>query len=132
MVVGLCRISLAIPGNSSLKGKRSVVRRIVERARARFNASVAEVDDLDALQRTTVAFAVVTNDRVHAARMIARIARFVEGSGLAVPLERESEVMSMGGAIAPRPMIGSEGDVDASDVLDDLPDDDDDGDDADS
>jgi uncharacterized protein YlxP (DUF503 family) len=110
MVVGLCRISLAIPGNTSLKGKRSVVRRIVERARSRFNAAVAEVDDLDALQRATVGFAVVSNDRVHARRMIARVASFLEGSGLAVPLERETEVMSLGGAIAPRSMMEADAD----------------------
>jgi uncharacterized protein YlxP (DUF503 family) len=51
MVVGVCSIDLHIPGNDSLKGKRSVVRRIKERVRNTFNVSVAEVEDLDKLQR---------------------------------------------------------------------------------
>ena len=43
MVVGICRVVLALPWNDSLKGKRSVVKRILERARVRFNVAAAEV-----------------------------------------------------------------------------------------
>ena len=39
MVVGVCRIELRLAGVSSLKAKRSVVRRIVNRTMQRFNAA---------------------------------------------------------------------------------------------
>lgn len=95
-----------------------MVRRLVERARSRFNAGVAEVDDLDALQRTTVGFVVVSNSRVHATQMISRIAGFLEAMGIAVPLERESEVLSLGGAMAPRPLAEGDDSWDEDDDLD--------------
>ena len=47
MVVGTARLVLAIPSATSRKDKRSGVRRVVNRARARFNAAIAEVDDQD-------------------------------------------------------------------------------------
>ena len=62
------------------------MRRLVERPRSRFNAAVAEVDDNDVLQRATVGFAVVSTTRVHARQMIGRIAGFIEGMGLAIPV----------------------------------------------
>lgn len=101
MVVGICRISFRLPGTRSLKEKRSIVRRLVERSRSRFNAAVAEVEDNDVLQRATIGFVVVSSSRVHAQQMIGRVAGFIEGMGLAVPLDREIDIMSFGGAFAP-------------------------------
>ena len=43
MTVGLLRIRYRLPSRS-LKEKRAIIRPMVERARNRFNASVAEVD----------------------------------------------------------------------------------------
>ncbi|MEK7774061.1 MAG: DUF503 domain-containing protein, partial [Deltaproteobacteria bacterium] len=51
MVVGICRISLVIHGNASLKGKRQVLKSIIEKVRNRFNVSIAEVGDNDLWQR---------------------------------------------------------------------------------
>ena len=42
MVVGVGQILLRIPENHSLKGKRSIIRQIVERVKKQFNISIAE------------------------------------------------------------------------------------------
>jgi uncharacterized protein YlxP (DUF503 family) len=55
MVVGLCLVDIHIPENSSLKGKRQVMKRILERVKNRFNVSIAEVDDNDLWQRGKIA-----------------------------------------------------------------------------
>ncbi len=47
MVVGVGQILLRIPENHSLKGKRSVIRQIVERVKKQFNISIAEVEAQD-------------------------------------------------------------------------------------
>lgn len=76
MVVGICRIVLSLPWNDSLKGKRSVVKSILERARGRFHVAAAEVDDLDAHRRATLGFAVVSNDARHARSVIDKVVGF--------------------------------------------------------
>lgn len=65
--MAVVQASLMVPGCRSLKEKRSVVKGLVERCRARFNASVAEVGALDVLQRAELAAAFVTNDSRFAA-----------------------------------------------------------------
>ncbi|MCG3138703.1 MAG: hypothetical protein HJJLKODD_02571 [Phycisphaerae bacterium] len=62
MVIGVLRVELAIYGALSLKDKRRVVKSLKDRISARFNASVAEVEALEARQRAVVAVAVVANE----------------------------------------------------------------------
>jgi uncharacterized protein YlxP (DUF503 family) len=59
MVVGTLRLDLHLPASDSLKAKRSVLNRVKERVRTRFNASIAEVGHQDLWQRSTLAVAVV-------------------------------------------------------------------------
>lgn len=99
MFVGVCRIALHLHGNASLKGKRSVVRRIAERTRNKFNAAVAEVADNDALQRAVIGAAVVGNSAAHVDSMLGHIGSFVESLGLAAVVSRETEVIPLGGDI---------------------------------
>lgn len=62
MNVGILQVSLHVEGAGSLKEKRHVVRSLLDRVRARFNISAAEVDDLDLWQRAGLGFAAVSND----------------------------------------------------------------------
>ena len=80
MVVGICRIVLSLPWNDSLKGKRSVVKSILERARHRFHVAAAEVDDLDAHRRATLGFAVVSNEARHVESILDKLVSFVAGA----------------------------------------------------
>jgi uncharacterized protein YlxP (DUF503 family) len=59
MTVGVCTISLSIPGVRSLKEKRGVIKPLVAHVRKEFNVSVAEVDDQDLWQSATLAVAAV-------------------------------------------------------------------------
>lgn len=63
LYISLLTIELMIPWARSLKDKRSAVRGLKDRLRARFNASVAEVDHQDKWQRATLAVCVVDSDR---------------------------------------------------------------------
>ena len=51
MVVGILRLTLYLPENHSLKGKRQVLRAIKARVRTKFNVSIAESDNHDMWQR---------------------------------------------------------------------------------
>jgi uncharacterized protein len=96
VVVGVCRITFSIPGNDSLKGKRRVLRRIVDRTRNTFNAAVAEVGALDQHRTALVGFAVVSNDARHANSMLDKIGGFVSGLTEAVVMDRSIELVHMG------------------------------------
>ncbi|MBM3270290.1 MAG: DUF503 domain-containing protein [Candidatus Sericytochromatia bacterium] len=78
MVVGTALIKLHIPGASSLKDKRSVVRSVVSRLRNEFSVSVAEVGDQDKWQIATIGMAYVSNDASHANEVLDKAIDFVE------------------------------------------------------
>lgn len=80
MVVGLCRVELALPWNDSLKGKRSVVKSILERTRRRFQVAASEVADHDVHRRATLGFALVSNDVRHARSVLDKLVSFVAGA----------------------------------------------------
>lgn len=95
MTVGILRISMAVPAET-LKEKRSIVKSVIERLRNRFNASVAEIDDLDTPGRTTIAAACVSNEAKHTDRQLQAMARAVEGWRLDVEiLSIETELLSL-------------------------------------
>ena len=96
MVVGVCQISLSLPGVTSLKAKRSIVRKMLDRTANRFNVAVAEVGQQDVHRQSTLGFAVVSGDRRHANSMLDSIAEFVEGSADTVVLNRSMELVSLG------------------------------------
>jgi uncharacterized protein YlxP (DUF503 family) len=96
VVVGVCRITFSIPGNDSLKGKRRVVRRIVDRTRNHFNTAVAEVGSLDHHRQALIGFAVVSNDSRHANSMLDKIGSFVSGLTEAVVIGRDVELLHVG------------------------------------
>jgi len=77
MTVGVLRMSLRIPSRT-LKEKRAIVRPVVERLRSRFNASVAEIDALDAVGLAVIAAAVISNDPRHADEQLQAIAAAIQ------------------------------------------------------
>lgn len=109
-MVGVCRVAFSLPGNASLKGKRSVVRRIVDRTRAKFNAAVAEVDDLDSHRRAVIGVSVVSNDTRHANSMLDHISVFMSGLTEAVVTGRTLEIMHIEGEPVPLPAADLYGD----------------------
>ncbi len=84
MVVAVQTWEFALPGCSSLKEKRSVVRSLKDRLHRKFKASVAETDYQDAHTRAAVTLAVVATDRRQAESMLDKADRFVQEHGRAV------------------------------------------------
>jgi uncharacterized protein YlxP (DUF503 family) len=94
MHVGLLRVTLHIPAARSLKDRRSVVRRAVERVRARFPVSVAEVGDSAHWQRATIAVVTVSGDASVARDVLERCTSTIANAGDAVITDRELEVLA--------------------------------------
>ncbi len=96
MVVGILRLSLSIPDAGSLKDKRHVLRKVIDRVKVRFNVSIAEVGANDLWQRAEVGVAAVGNDRRFVNEVLDKVARFVEEMAVAPVLDRALEIQSVG------------------------------------
>lgn len=92
MVVGVQRWDLSLPGVSSLKEKRMVVRSLKERIQHRFKLSVAETDHQDVWTRAQIAAAVVSTDGRHAEEVLDQVDRLVEQNGRAIVLDRRRDL----------------------------------------
>jgi uncharacterized protein YlxP (DUF503 family) len=77
-VIGLCTLELFMGEANSLKDKRRILKSMLEKIKSRFNVSIAEVGQQDLWQRSTVAFACVSNERAHADQMLSAVVRFME------------------------------------------------------
>lgn len=96
MVVGILRFVLQIPGAGSLKAKRSILRKVIERIRARYDVAVAEVADNDLWQKATVGVAAVGNDRVFVSSVLEKVLRSVEeGGAQAFVVSHEVEILTL-------------------------------------
>ncbi len=78
MVVGTALIRLHIPGATSLKDKRHVVRSILQRMRNEFSVTAAEVAEQDKWQVATLGIAYVSNSTPHANEIMDKAIDFVE------------------------------------------------------
>jgi uncharacterized protein YlxP (DUF503 family) len=76
--IGVARVSLRIPENMSLKGKRQVVKSIIGRVKSRFDVAVAEVDDNDAWQLATIGICAISNDKRHSNQVLSKVVNFIE------------------------------------------------------
>lgn len=81
MVVGLLTIHIHLHGIGSLKGKRGIVKSLIERLRNRFNASVAEIAAQDSKQLAIVGVAVISNEGPHLDEQLDKIINFIVNDG---------------------------------------------------
>ena len=92
MVVAIAQLTLIIHDNNSLKGKRKVVKSLIEKVRHRFEASVAEVGDHELWQKAKIGLALVGNDARLLNTRLDQIASFIENQHLAEILESHVEL----------------------------------------
>lgn len=94
MIVGVCKIKLRIPENASLKGKRNVVKSILNQLKNKFNVSVAEVDDQQLWQIATLGVCSVSNNSRYANEVLSKVVIFVTNGRFGVEiLDCEIEIM---------------------------------------
>ncbi len=84
MNVGVARVSLRIPENMDLKGKRMVLKSIIGRTKSRFDVAVAEVDDNDSWQIATIGICCISNNKRHSNEVLSKVVHFIETGGFDV------------------------------------------------
>ncbi len=78
MTIGLLTVELWIPETNSLKGKRRVVKSVLQRLRNNFNVSAAEIEEQDTWQRAVLGIACVSNSKSHVHTMLMDVVGAIE------------------------------------------------------
>jgi uncharacterized protein YlxP (DUF503 family) len=95
MHIGICKISLRIPENQSLKGKRHVIKSLCTRVQNEFKVSIAEVEDQDLWQRVTLGIACVGNDTRKLNEILSKIIAFFQAEATEFEmLDTQQEIIS--------------------------------------
>ena len=84
MVIASATWELNLPGCSSLKEKRSILRSLKDRLRNKFNVSVAETAFQDAHKRAQLTIALVASDGRYAESVLDKVDSFVDRNGEAL------------------------------------------------
>ncbi len=82
-----------LPGNRTLKSKRSVVRKLLDRVRARFHVSAAEVAEQESHQRVVLGFCTCGADGRKIEQVMSKLLDFVEASGEGQVVSTETEIV---------------------------------------
>ena len=94
-MIGVCKLDLRLPENHSLKEKRHVLRKLIDRVRTRFNVAISEVGDNDLWQRAQMGFCTVGNDRRHINSSLDKVIYFIEQMNLVEMVHTEIEIISL-------------------------------------
>lgn len=95
MVVGICHLDVRIPESHSLKGKRHVIRKLIDRVKHHFNVSISEVGDNELWQRAKIGICTVGNDRRHINSSLDKVVDFIEKMQLVELVHTEMEILSV-------------------------------------
>lgn len=96
MVVGVSRVDIFFPENHSLKDKRQMMRKVIEKTRAKFNISLMEVEQSNLWQRARIGFAVVGVKQDHVSRMVENVHEYIESLYLGEVIDTSSEIIVIG------------------------------------
>ena len=93
MIIGSCIVEIMIYEANSLKDKRQVIKSLIGKLKSRFNVSVAEVGLNDKWRHGLIGFACVTNDTVHANKMVSNVLNFIEKDTRVEIIDTEIEIL---------------------------------------
>ncbi len=99
MVIGSGLIELWIAESRSLKEKRGVLKRIIQRTRNTFNVSIAEVGDNDSWKRAKIGFCTVGNDVRYVNGKVDHILSFIDDRQLVEVMNSKVEIVTLFGAM---------------------------------
>ena len=80
MFIAAAQIRLRLEANHSLKGKRHVVKSVIDRLKDKFGVAAAEVESHELWQIADIGIAAVSGNALHAEDIIRNAVKYVETS----------------------------------------------------
>ncbi|MCL2809397.1 MAG: DUF503 domain-containing protein [Treponema sp.] len=78
MIVSMIQIIFEIPGITSIKEKRRIIKSMIDKMRRRFHMTAAEVDLQDSLSFSQIGGALVSNSRIHGEKVLQKAFELIE------------------------------------------------------
>lgn len=78
MYVASCQLTFRLRGVDSLKEKRAIVKRLIQRSRQKFPMAIAEVDAIESKMLCVLGVAVVSNSMAHLQSLVSEIKDHLE------------------------------------------------------
>jgi len=78
LIIGVMKVELYMNDVFSLKEKRQIIKSIIERIKAKFKISVAEVSQNDIWKNAIIGVSVVSNDKTNVESIINKVFNFIE------------------------------------------------------
>jgi uncharacterized protein YlxP (DUF503 family) len=123
MFVGVLRLTLHLPEPGSLKSKRHLLRSAIDRVKARFNVSIAEVAENDLWQKSVLGVTAVGNDHGFVNETLDKVTDFIASmhGGQLQLVGRDLEIVPYGDELGEGPLrtlADAEAERDAADEID--------------
>jgi uncharacterized protein YlxP (DUF503 family) len=99
VTVAIARVTLFVAGSHSLKEKRSVIRRVKDLVRQKFNVSIAEVGANDVWQRAIIGLSLVGNERRFVESSLDEVLAFIRTKAEVLNEEKELQTFNDGEAL---------------------------------
>jgi len=99
MYVGISSVEIFLPDNHSLKEKRQATRKIVEKAKSKFNISIMEINRSNLWQKAYIGFSVVGENLDYINQMIEDVHNFIEGLFIGKIISTRTEIIQMGNEV---------------------------------
>ena len=80
MIIGVLTVELSIDQAFSLKDKRSVLTRVCEKVRQKFNVAISEVEENDVWNRAVLGVVTVANQKTFVNRVLSKVIEFMQQS----------------------------------------------------
>jgi len=78
MIIGILQLELYLPGTSSLKEKRMILKSLKDRTRKAFNVSISELDEHDKWQKAVIGIAAIGGNKSTINSLLDKVLNFVE------------------------------------------------------
>ncbi|MEW6456630.1 MAG: DUF503 domain-containing protein [Acidobacteriota bacterium] len=80
MIIGLCSFEIWIPYSRSLKEKRAVIRKIIEKIKPKYNVSISEIDFQNLWQRAKIGIVSINAEKSVIEKVFNSILKDLENS----------------------------------------------------
>ncbi len=94
MIVGVCHIAFLLHDNRSLKGKRSVLKKVLAGVKNHFNVSASEVGSHDLWQRAEIGITLAGTDNAVVNSTLDKILDYIEDTQHIEVIEQEIELIN--------------------------------------
>ena len=91
MIVVITKIELSLPGVSSLKEKRRIIKSMTTKLKNSFNISISEVAENDTYRKAVLGAATVSNNTAFGNQVIAKVIDTVRSNPLVVLTDVQTE-----------------------------------------